>query len=89
MRNIKKLKPKTRIMEDLNTSYVDELRKLNLFEFISLIMTVKIVNSIYVSKKVAKYYLMLGFRKLYKQFINFFLNLYIIPLEDIIVNSLC
>lgn len=69
-RRIEKLKPEARVMEDLKTHYEEELGEPDLFEFTSLVMTLKTVNSIYADGTVAEYYLMLGAGKLRDQFVE-------------------
>ena len=57
-------------MEDLNVSYAEKLEKLNLSGFISLVITLKTLNSIYENRIAKKYYLILEPKKLHKQFIK-------------------
>lgn len=64
-------------MEDFKIYYDEELGKLDFSKFISLVITLKTVNSIYMDEIVIEYYLILRFEKLYNQFVeNLFQFLY-------------
>lgn len=55
--HIKKIKSKACVMKDINNIYQEKFEKLNFSKFMALIITFKIVNSMYSNKTMAYYYL--------------------------------